>query len=209
MTEEDKKTTTKDQPEENKVEEPKPKSEDKPAENPADKKDEPSAEGAATEEAPAEKTKEGELASPKQSEGEPASPKQSEGEPSKEPEPEAIEQAIKEAKDEGKIEEIELPEIKPGMLVRVHHKIKEKNIKGEEKERIQVFEGMVMSVRGAGNQRTITVRKVSSGIGVEKIFPLAAPSIDKIEVVKQYRVRRAKLWFLKRGWKKRLKEAKK
>jgi len=126
----------------------------------------------------------------------------------KEPEPEAIEQAIEEAKTEGKIEEISLPDIRPGMLVRVHHKIKERTAKGEDKERIQVFEGLVIAVRGGGNQKTFTVRKVSGGVGVEKIFPIAAPTIDHVEVVKQYRVRRAKLWFLKRGWKKRLKEVK-
>lgn len=99
-------------------------------------------------------------------------------------------------------------EIKPGMTVRVHEIIREKNAKGEEKERTQVFEGMILAHKhnkevGA----TITVRKVSGGIGVEKIFPLNSPIISKIEPVKQAQVRRAKLGYL-RNSKKRLKETK-
>ena len=98
------------------------------------------------------------------------------------------------------------PEIKPGMTVRVHQKIKEKNPKGEEKERIQVFEGMVLARKhGRQNNATITVRKVSEGIGVEKIFPLFSPNIAKIEIKRRAKVRRAKLGYLK-SYKKRLKE---
>ena len=96
-------------------------------------------------------------------------------------------------------------EIKPGMTVQVHQKIKETTPKGEEKERIQIFEGMVIKMRGAGVSKTITVRKISNGVGVEKIFPLDLPSLDKIVPMKQAKVRRAKLYFL-RDSKKRLRE---
>jgi large subunit ribosomal protein L19 len=91
------------------------------------------------------------------------------------------------------------------MTVKVHQKIKETTPKGDEKERIQVFEGMVIKARGAGVSKTITVRKISNGVGVEKIFPLNMPSIDRIEPVKQAKVRKAKLYYL-RDSKKRLKE---
>jgi len=96
-------------------------------------------------------------------------------------------------------------EIKPGMVVRVHQKIKDLTAKGEEKERIQVYEGLVIA-RNHGQEQgaTITVRKISEGIGVEKIFPLYSPLIDKIELVDQKAVRRAKLYYT-RDYKKRLK----
>ena len=99
-------------------------------------------------------------------------------------------------------------EIKPGMTVKVHEKIREKNAKGEEKERTQIFEGIVLAHKHnkeAG--ATITVRKVSGGIGVEKIFPLHSPIVTKIEPVKQAKVNRAKLGYL-RNSKKKLKETK-
>jgi large subunit ribosomal protein L19 len=102
-----------------------------------------------------------------------------------------------------------LPELKPGMTVRVYQKIKELNIKGEEKERVQYFEGMIIAKKhGKEKGGTITVRKISDGVGVEKIFPLNLPTITKIEVKKQASVKRAKLYFLKRGYKKKLKEKK-
>lgn len=98
-------------------------------------------------------------------------------------------------------------ELKPGMTVRVYQKIKELNSKGEEKERIQYFEGLIIARKHnkeAG--ATITVRKTSDGIGVEKIFPLNLPTITKIEIKKQAEVRRAKLYYLRGGYKKKLKE---
>lgn len=92
------------------------------------------------------------------------------------------------------------------MVVRVHQKIKETNTKGEERERIQVFEGTVIAVKGKDAQsRSITVRKIASGVGVERIFPVKSPAIAKIETVKQYEVRRAKLYYL-RTHKKKLSE---
>ncbi len=96
------------------------------------------------------------------------------------------------------------PEIKPGMTVRVYQKITETTEKGE-RERIQIYEGVVIALRGGGIGRTFTVRKISNGIGVERIFPVNSPLIDKIEVVKQAKVRRAKLNYLRTS-KKRLKE---
>lgn len=99
--------------------------------------------------------------------------------------------------------------LKPGMTIRVYQKIKELNVKGEEKERVQYFEGIIIAKKhGKEAGGTITVRKVSDGVGVEKIFPLNLPTIDKIEIKKQAHVRRAKLFFLRRGYKKKFKETK-
>lgn len=97
----------------------------------------------------------------------------------------------------------ELPGIRPGDTVRIHQKIKEKD-----KERIQVFEGIVLARKhGKGISATITVRKVISGIGVEKVFPIHSPAIEKMELVKRAKVRRAKLYYLRKakGKKARLK----
>jgi len=97
----------------------------------------------------------------------------------------------------------DLPEIRPGDLVRVYQKIKEK--KGE---RVQPFEGIVIAKKhGKGISSTITVRGIISGIGVEKIFPLHSPTIEKIEIKKRGKTRRAKLYYLRKatGRKARLK----
>ena len=88
----------------------------------------------------------------------------------------------------------DLPEFRPGDTVRVHVKIKEAE---GEKERIQPFEGVVISKRGRLASATFTLRRVSFGIGVERIFPLHSPVISSIEVVRQGRVRRAKLYYLR------------
>ena len=98
-------------------------------------------------------------------------------------------------------------ELKPGMTIRVYQKIKELNSKGEEKERVQYFEGMIIAHKHNKEKgATITVRKVSDGVGVEKIFPLNLPTITKIEIKKQATVNRAKLYYLRDGYKKKLKE---
>ncbi|MCX8095561.1 MAG: 50S ribosomal protein L19 [Caldisericia bacterium] len=97
----------------------------------------------------------------------------------------------------------DLPQFKPGDTLRVYIKIKEGG-----KERIQIFEGICIARTGGGIRETFTVRKVSFGVGVEKIFPLHSPSIDKIEVVRFGDVRRAKLYYLRelKGKKARVKE---
>ena len=99
-----------------------------------------------------------------------------------------------------KIEQIEKeqmrldhPDFGPGDNVKVHVKIRE-----GEKERIQVFQGVVISKRKGNTNATFTVRKVSYGVGVERIFPLHSPALDKIEVVTRGRVRRAKIYYLRK-----------
>ena len=86
----------------------------------------------------------------------------------------------------------ELPEVKVGDTVRVHVRIKEGS-----RERIQVFEGTVIARKHGGITETITVRRISYGVGVEKVFPVHSPSIDHIEVVRNGKVRRAKLYYLR------------
>jgi large subunit ribosomal protein L19 len=86
----------------------------------------------------------------------------------------------------------ELPDFKAGDTVRVHIKVVE-----AQKERIQVFEGTVIKTRGSGTGKTFTVRKISGGLGVERIFPYHSPSITKLEVVRRGKVRRSKLYYLR------------
>lgn len=97
----------------------------------------------------------------------------------------------------------DLPAFRPGDTLRVHVKVVEGN-----RERIQVFEGVVIKRRGGGISETFTVRKISYGVGVERTFPVHTPRIAKIEVLRRGKVRRAKLYYLRnlRGKKARIKE---
>ncbi|HJB77803.1 50S ribosomal protein L19 [Oscillibacter valericigenes] len=88
--------------------------------------------------------------------------------------------------------ETEVTPVKVGDTVRMHVKVKEGS-----RERIQVFEGTVIAKKHGGINETITVRRISYGVGVEKVFPVHSPSIDKIEVVRSGAVRRAKLYYLR------------
>lgn len=106
---------------------------------------------------------------------------------------------------EASVKVIPHKDIKAGMTIRLHEKINDLSPKGEKRERLQVFEGIVMNVRGAADSRTMTIRKMSGTVGVEKIFPLSSPNIAKIEVVKVAKTRRGNLSFLK-GFRRKLKE---
>ena len=110
---------------------------------------------------------------------------------------------IKVAEDAFAIEQNELPKFKAGDTVTVHYKIKEGS-----KERIQDFRGVVIQVKGTGVTRTFTVRKMSGNIGVERIFPMASPFIDGIELNKRGIVRRKRIYYLRglTGKKARIKE---
>jgi large subunit ribosomal protein L19 len=94
---------------------------------------------------------------------------------------------------ENKFVRKDLPEFRAGDTVKVHVRVTEGN-----RERIQVFEGVVIARKHGGVRETFTVRKVSGGIGVERIFPVHCPSVDHIEVVRHGRVRRAKLYYLRK-----------
>ena len=100
----------------------------------------------------------------------------------------------------------EMPQFAPGDTIKVHVKVRE-----GDKERIQVFQGVVISRRGGGSREMFTVRKVSGGVGVERMFPLYSPTIDRIEVERHGRVRRAKLYYLRdlRGKAARIEEKRK
>ena len=100
----------------------------------------------------------------------------------------------------------EVPEFSVGDTVKVYGKIKEGN-----RERIQVFEGTVIKKQNGSNRTTFTVRKLSNGVGVERIFPIHTPRVDKIEVVRYGKVRRAKLYYLRalQGKAARIKEIRK
>jgi len=99
--------------------------------------------------------------------------------------------------------ESNLPEFGAGDTISVSYKIKEGN-----KERIQLFRGVVLQIKGSGTTKTFTIRKISGNIGVERIIPLCSPFIDKIEVNKRGRVRRARIYYLREltGKKARIKE---
>lgn len=86
----------------------------------------------------------------------------------------------------------DLPEFRPGDTLKVHVRV----VEGK-KERIQIFQGVVIARKGGGTRETFTVRKISGGIGVERVFPLHSPVIDRIEVVRRGKVRRAKLYYLR------------
>ena len=88
--------------------------------------------------------------------------------------------------------EKEAPSVTVGDTVRVHLKVKEGN-----RERIQVFEGTVIAKKHGGIEETITVRRISYGVGVEKVFPLYSPVIEKVETIRRGKVRRAKLYYLR------------
>ncbi len=100
----------------------------------------------------------------------------------------------------------DMPEFKAGDTIVVHYKVKE-----GDKERVQLFEGVVIRVNGGGVSKTFTVRKISSGIGVERIIPVNSPMIEKIEVKRIGKVRRSKLYYLRglSGKKARIKEIRK
>ncbi len=85
-----------------------------------------------------------------------------------------------------------VPDFRPGDTVRVHVRV----VEGD-KQRIQVFQGVAIARKGGGTRETFTVRKISGGVGVERIFPLHSPNVDRIEVVRHGKVRRAKLYYLR------------
>jgi len=103
-----------------------------------------------------------------------------------------------------KEQEKKLPDLRPGATIKVHQKIKE-----GDKERIQIFEGIIIAKKhGKGISATITVRKIVDGVGVERVFPIHSPAVEKFEIVSQGKTRRSKLYYLRtaKGKKARLKK---
>ncbi len=86
----------------------------------------------------------------------------------------------------------DIPRFRAGDTVRIHVKVREGG-----KERIQIFQGVVIARRGGGSRESFTVRKISGGVGVERVFPLHSPSVDMIEVIRRGKVRRSKLYYLR------------
>ncbi len=91
----------------------------------------------------------------------------------------------------------DIPDFGPGDIVRVHFRVRERSDRGEERVRVQVFEGRVIRVRGSGTSATFTVRRVTHGVGVERSFPVHSPLIETIEVASQPGARRARLYYLR------------
>jgi len=94
----------------------------------------------------------------------------------------------------------DMPQFKAGDSLKVYVRIKE-----DEKERLQVFEGIVLAIKGAGIKKTFTVRKISYGVGVERTFPLHSPNIKKIELIKKSKMKRSKFYYLREKTSKKFK----
>jgi large subunit ribosomal protein L19 len=100
-----------------------------------------------------------------------------------------------------------VPVLKAGYVVRVHQKITDVSPDGKEKQRVQIFEGQVIATKGGKAMNgTVTVRKIASGVGVERIFPIHSPNIEKIEVVKETPARKAKLYYTRKGGEAKVRE---
>ena len=137
-------------------------------------------------------------------------PTQVEETPAEEPKEETPEEKAPKSNEPAyKAKLVDFDDLKTGQTIRLHERIKDVSPKGEERERIQVFEGIILAFGGSGITRTITVQKNTKGFGVEKIYPINSPVVDKIELVKSAKVRQAKLGYLKnpkKRFKRKLKE---
>lgn len=103
----------------------------------------------------------------------------------------------------------DVPVLKAGYVVKVHQRITDVSPDGKEKQRVQIFEGQVIGTKGGkGINGTVTVRKIASGVGVERIFPVHAPSIEKIEVVKTTPAKKAKLYYTREGKEAKVRDSK-